>query len=163
MPRSDFLVVRTDPDLEKLAAKFRINRHDEIAAGVDKATKITAKHIRREAPVKTGKLRKSIRVHRVGKGQAGLRREISENVDPPYGLFQRQGVPARKINPILPVRKKALFWPGARHPVRAVYNHPGIKPNDYWLRGLQSAEPKVNQIADDVAKDIATDIIDTRI
>lgn len=31
---------------------------------------------------------------------------------------------------IRPRRKRALFWQGARHPVRAV-RHPGLKPQDF--------------------------------
>jgi len=38
---------------------------------------------------------------------------------------------------------KALFWPGANHPVRSV-QHPGTKPNDYMGRILAASQEEIN-------------------
>lgn len=41
---------------------------------------------------------------------------------------------------IRPVRARALYWPGAAHPVRQV-NHPGTRPYRWLRRSGQSAGP----------------------
>lgn len=41
--------------------------------------------------------------------------------------------------------KKALYWPGASHPVTHV-NHPGTKPNDYRNRAADAAIPRIKII-----------------
>lgn len=39
---------------------------------------------------------------------------------------------------------RALFWPGAAHPVRSV-NHPGYKGNPYLTDALDAAKPDIMQ------------------
>lgn len=41
---------------------------------------------------------------------------------------------------IVPLRKRALWWQGAAHPVRAV-SHPGTAPNDFPQRAVTRAKP----------------------
>lgn len=41
---------------------------------------------------------------------------------------------------IFPVSAKALFWPGARHPVRHVH-HPGTKANPFGERAVAAVLP----------------------
>jgi hypothetical protein len=48
-----------------------------------------------------------------------------------------------KPHVILPKNKKALYWPGAAHPVRRV-NHPGTKPNDFMGRIIDTAQPDID-------------------
>lgn len=38
---------------------------------------------------------------------------------------------------------KALYWPGAAHPVKSV-NHPGTKPNDFMGRIVAAAQADIN-------------------
>jgi hypothetical protein len=38
---------------------------------------------------------------------------------------------------------KALYWPGAAHPVKSV-NHPGTKPNDFMGRIVEAAQGEIN-------------------
>jgi hypothetical protein len=49
-----------------------------------------------------------------------------------------------KPHQIFPKDKKALYWPGAAHPVRMV-NHPGTKPNDFMGRIVQESQEEINQ------------------
>lgn len=44
---------------------------------------------------------------------------------------------------ILPKDKKALYWPGAAHPVSRV-NHPGSKANDFMGRILDTSQPEID-------------------
>jgi hypothetical protein len=44
---------------------------------------------------------------------------------------------------IYPKEKKALFWPGASHPVSKV-NHPGTKPNQFMERIVAESQGEIN-------------------
>jgi hypothetical protein len=85
----------------------------------------------RMAPVRTGRLRAGL-YHEVNRGQlrVGVR-----NV--PYWSAVEYGSGPHEIRP---VTAKALYWPGARHPVNRVW-HPGtpaqpfIRPALYKRRG----------------------------
>jgi len=48
-----------------------------------------------------------------------------------------------KPHVIVPKDKKALYWPGAAHPVKRV-NHPGSKPNQFMERILGAAQPDID-------------------
>jgi hypothetical protein len=49
-----------------------------------------------------------------------------------------------KPHTILPKDKKALWWPGAAHPVKSV-NHPGTKPNPFMERIVSESQEEINQ------------------
>jgi hypothetical protein len=48
-----------------------------------------------------------------------------------------------KPHTIVPKDKKALYWPGAAHPVRKV-NHPGTKPNQFMERIVSESQEEIN-------------------
>jgi len=48
-----------------------------------------------------------------------------------------------KPHVILPKNAKALFWPGAEHPVASV-NHPGTKPNPFMERIVAASQPEID-------------------
>ena len=48
-----------------------------------------------------------------------------------------------KPHTIVPKNAKALFWPGAAHPVRKV-NHPGTRPNAFMERIIAAAQPEID-------------------
>jgi len=49
-----------------------------------------------------------------------------------------------KPHVIEPKDKKALYWPGAAHPVKRV-NHPGTKANDFMGRIVAASEGEINE------------------
>jgi hypothetical protein len=55
---------------------------------------------------------------------------------------------------ILPKNKKALYWPGAEHPVRMV-KHPGTKPNQFMERIIGRAQPEINTVFGNALSKIA--------
>lgn len=56
-----------------------------------------------------------------------------------YAPYVEFGTPPHII---LPKTAKALYWPGAAHPVRKV-NHPGTKANQFMERIIQYAQPDI--------------------
>lgn len=128
----------TIPRLPELRAKYK-KFPAWIAAGLSTAIKISAWEITRavqqETPVKTGALKRSI-MPTFGH----LRAVIEPRAK--YAIFVHQGTGPHDIRPI---RKKALYWKGALHPVMVVH-HPGTKRNPFMERGLENVKPKVDEI-----------------
>lgn len=115
----------------------------EVFAGLSRAIS-TSVHIirplmRNEAPRgKSGQLRANIHARAVG-----LRGEVGPNLEvTPYAWFVHQGTSAYVIRPN---KKKALWWPGAKHPVKKV-NHPGIKANPFVERTFEAIKYPVQKI-----------------
>ena len=88
-----------------------------------------------EAPHVTGNLANTITTDRVSQVHAAA----------PYAPFLHggTGLYGPKRERIRPKHKKALFWPGARHPVASVK---GVKPNPFMDRGAAKAAPRVAEI-----------------
>jgi hypothetical protein len=57
-----------------------------------------------------------------------------------YAPFVEFGTRAHTI---LPREKKALYWPGASHPVRSV-KHPGTQPNQFMERIIASSQDDID-------------------
>lgn len=96
--------------------------------------------LRAAAPVRTGELRKSVRGERaVGSASATL---TFAAVD--YARFVIDGTAPHEIRPR---NKKALFWPGAEHPVGLVH-HPGTRANDFVARALVPLLPEIQAAMD---------------
>ena len=95
-------------------------------------------------PFDTGALRRSLDVYpsHVSPGVY----ESASNL--PYARAVHDGRPPITIRPR---RKKALYWPGARHPVRVV-RQPARRPNPYLRR---AAEITVNEGFDFVGRRLA--------
>ncbi|OLT26536.1 hypothetical protein BJF83_20845 [Nocardiopsis sp. CNR-923] len=76
---------------------------------------------RRYVGVRTGRLRSTIRVQ-----------DNRVTVGTRYWRYHHDGT---RPHTILPRNKKALYWPGARHPVARVH-HPGTKANPFLRKAL---------------------------
>ena len=112
---------------------------DELAKGIKTSVNFIRPIMRMEVPRgKTRKLSENIQAVAVGlEGRVGPNLEIT-----PYAWFVHQGT-----NPyiIRPKKKKALWWPGARHPVKMV-RHPGIRANPFVERAFGQIKRPVEQI-----------------
>lgn len=82
--------------------------------------------------VQTGRLRSSI-THDLRRDSIGLVARVGTNVS--YGAYVELGTTPHRI---VARNRRALFWRGARHPVRAV-NHPGTRPFPYLRPALVAA------------------------
>jgi hypothetical protein len=129
--------------LNELASKMTRNaaRFDKkLQEGINKAVLIIQNSIRKETPVRTGRLKRSVQAEILP-----LSGRVYTNLN--YAMYVHEGTGPYTI---YPKTKKALFWKGALHPVRKV-NHPGIKANPFFERGF------------DQSKDLAIDAISKKI
>ena len=101
------------------------------------------------APRKSGKLEAGLHKKQTSK----YRWEIREREK--YGYYQREGTGARTITPR---RKKALYWPGAEHPVAYVY-HPGNFANPYHWEAVRDAEGDIEAEAEGLGKLVIEEVI----
>lgn len=79
---------------------------------------------------------------------------VSVGTDRPYAAFHFTGTKPYRIEP---KNKKALAWPGAKHPVRGV-NHPGLPP-----RPFLPVHPHTGEIMPEAAerlRRVITDAVD---
>lgn len=83
-------------------------------------------------PVDTGRLRSSI-VHRID--GAGRVSGITVGTNVSYAADVEYGTAPHVITP---KNKRALYWPGAAHPVAKV-NHPGTRPRPFMRPALELA------------------------
>jgi len=98
----------------------RFNRQGPSPDGTPRPPLTSSTRQRKRHPkilTESGHLRGSIRYQLIGK------RRVSIGTNKVYAAIHQLGgkTPPRTI---LPIRKKALFWPGAAHPVKSV-QHPG--------------------------------------
>lgn len=93
-----------------------------------------------EAPVDRGFLKSKIGPPRVSVGGDGSLVELTSHAG--YSKAVHDGTRAHTI---YPSAKRALFWPGAEHPVRRV-NHPGTKANPYMKRALDKTVARLTRL-----------------
>lgn len=119
--------VRLDGLAEARAAFGKLGSPASLQKAV--AETVLAVHARavHAAPVDTGALRSSLRM-KVG----ALSGEVW--TDSPYGAHVEFGTAAHVITP---TSKRALWWPGAAHPVRMVH-HPGTRPQPFLLPAAEA-------------------------
>ncbi|MET9098300.1 HK97 gp10 family phage protein [Streptomyces antibioticus] len=106
---------------------------DDVARAVDRTRMDVQNEARRRAPVDTGRLRSSI-VSRTEGGGRQLGYVVGTNVQ--YAAAIEFG---RAAVDIFPKDKKALYWPGARHPVAKV--HQPARPARPFLRPAVELTP----------------------
>src|SRR3954470_5658671 len=123
--------------LDQLVAK--LNQAPQIAAPIlqralSAAQAVLAKNTTKGiVPWRTGFLTQSFRAELT----TGLLRWFPTASYAPYVEF------GTRPHTILPKDKKALYWPGAAHPVRRV-NHPGTKPNAFMERIIAASQPEID-------------------
>ena len=94
---------------------------------------------------KTGALQRSI-THRIDGAPIPAFAEVGllgggprTKAGQPYGPMHHDGTGPHVIRP---KAKRALFWPGARHPVRGVH-HPGTRANPFLTNALNASRSKI--------------------
>jgi len=119
----------------------------EVQQALNLATIKVQGEARKEAPVKTGNLRRMI-VFTV----EPFRGIVESKAE--YGVYVHEGT---KSHIIRPLKKKALYWKGAEHPVKIVH-HPGFKGNPFMERGAKNAESDVQKIFQKAVENITNQL-----
>lgn len=107
-----------------------------LTEAMTRSVLIVEGNTKREAPVKSGNLRRTI-TSRVEDG--GRRGVVGTNA--PYARPVHDG---SRPHIIQAKRAKALYWKGAKHPVRVVH-HPGNKPNPFMRRAADTSRGPVER------------------
>jgi len=124
--------------LKELKAAFKRSPgivRTQITKAIALSVALVNRQAKQEAPVKTGRLRAGIR-SKISPFQGMVESTVN------YGIFIHEGTSAHIIRP---VKKKALYWKGAAHPVKSV-QHPGTKANPFMKRGAERSEGQVQVI-----------------
>lgn len=118
---------------EQFASRFQPSAlRQELTTAMQRIVLQGEAYAKREAPVKRGTLRRSI-TSRVESG--GRRGVIGTNLS-----YARPVHDGSRAHVIRPRTKRALFWKGAKHPVRMV-RHPGTTANPFFARALTRLAP----------------------
>ncbi|NEB83969.1 HK97 gp10 family phage protein [Streptomyces anulatus] len=106
---------------------------DDVKRAVDRTRIDVQNEARRRAPVDTGRLRSSIVSRAEGSGR-NVGYLVGTNVN--YAAAVEYGTAPHVIKP---TNKKALYWPGARHPVAQV-NHPGTRAQPFMRPAIEMTD-----------------------
>jgi HK97 gp10 family phage protein len=132
--------VKFNRDMRQLALKLGENVTKAKRAGMLFLVETIEARAVKEAPVKTGDLADSITSEVNADGSQGIVRATSQ-----HARYVHEGTgiygPYKKEFSIVPKNKKALFWEGARHPVKKV-TQKGIHPNPFFKRSIKSIRPQ---------------------
>ena len=88
-------------------------------------------------PTKTGRMKNSV----VMRFEGGDSVRVGPTVN-----YAKYVVGGTAPHPIFPRQKRALFWPGANHPVKSV-QHPGTKANKYPTYTQHEMKIKIPRMA----------------
>lgn len=128
------LKVKIQPDIARLARKLKGDVQGARRAGMINLTAAIEARARKNAPVRTANLANTgtSQVHPDGsQGSVSFTAPYAEYVHQGTGLYG----PRKKL--IVPTEKKALYWPGAAHPIRAVR---GMKGRPFLMRAAEDAD-----------------------
>ena len=109
---------------------------------VKKVAKLVERTAAKKAPEKTTNLVDSITSEFSG---SGFHTEAKVKATARYAIFVHEGtgIYGPVGEPIRPKVKKALFWPGAEHPVKSVR---GMKPRPFLKEALEEEGPKLDRL-----------------
>jgi len=111
----------------------------KIETAIKSGALILQNEAKKKTPYRTGTLRRSIHIETLKKSGSDV--EVAVGTDVSYAKSVEFGSGPRIIRP---KTKKALFWPGAAHPVRLVH-HPGTKAHPYLRPALDDNKEKILQ------------------
>ena len=124
--------------MKKLKAAFRRSpmiASKEIQRAIATSVMLVNRNAKLETPVRTGTLRRGIK-SKISPFKGTIESTVA------YGVYVHEGTGPHIIRP---VNKKALFWKGAKHPVKVVH-HPGTKANPFMKRATEKSRGGVQRI-----------------
>lgn len=145
---SDFSITLDTATLTRFASvleKAPQQTITEVTKAVNDAAIAIRNKARSYAPHQHGTLQNSIHATPATVMANNVKATVGTNLD--YAPYQEYGTGIYGPNPhmieILPTNKKALYWPGAAHPVRRVLN-PGVKPKAYMQKAFDDGDKILN-------------------
>ena len=136
-----------DSEVQELVKKFP----GVVALGWKYVAEEFWGNIKREAPTDHGRLAGSFVLEQYNE----LSYHIKSGVEYAMAVYSGTGTrgdinlgASGKLIPIeiFPVRKKALYWPGADHPVKHVSMlHPGMRSNPYVDRAAETTRGRIDE------------------
>jgi hypothetical protein len=115
---------------------------EELKNLVNTAAFAVDREVKEAAPVITGNLQGATSIDNLSDYEKRI--FVDEGIAP-YAIYVIKGT---KPHDIYPVNAKALYWPGAEHPVKVVH-HPGTEANDYFSTGVENARPAIDAAIND--------------
>lgn len=128
------LKVNIQPDLARLARSLRGDIQGAKRAGMISLTAAVEARARKDAPVRTANLANTGTSQVNADGSQG-----TVTFTAPYAGYVHEGTGlfGPRKQKIVPSEKKALYWPGAAHPVRAVI---GMKGRPFLKRAAEDSD-----------------------
>jgi hypothetical protein len=135
---------------EKLRKKLRA-LGDALSGAIlaevsDEMALLAQREVQLKAPVDTGAYRGSIRTEEGPRTATSAESSVVTDAAQAFALEFGSGLHAergpKEKYPIEPDEKKALFWPGAAHPVFRVM-HPGIEAQPHFRPAIRDKGPKI--------------------
>lgn len=130
---------------------------NEISSAIKTSVNLVRPIMKKEAPhgkgsgnYTGGRLRENIYA-RFTKKQGFVGPDLNTT---PYAYFVHEGT---KPHTIRPRKKNALYWPGAKHPVKLV-RHPGTNPNKFIERTHNIVKPHVEKIFSNAMNNITRNL-----
>lgn len=125
---------KIQPEFARLARSLRGDVQGASRAGMINVAAAVEARARRNAPVRTSNLANTGTSRVSPDGTIG-----TVSFTAPYAghVHQGTGLYGPHKTKIVPKSKKALYWPGAAHPVRAVR---GIRANPFLLTAAEDAD-----------------------
>ena len=135
-----FISINMKPGAESLIKRLGGDIKGGVKAGMGHLLSRIESHAVKEAPTRTSNLLNSIASYLTDQGFGGVVKATA-----PYAIFVHDGTgvygPRKQKIVIRPGSAKALYWPGARHPVKKVVQK-GVKPNPFFERAIDKADPQ---------------------
>lgn len=115
---------------------------EELKNLVNTAAFAVDREVKEASPVITGNLQGATSIDNLSDYEKRI--FVDEGIAP-YAIYVIKGT---RPHDIYPVNAKALYWPGADHPVKVVH-HPGTEANDYFSTGVENARPEIDAAIND--------------
>ena len=115
---------------------------EELKNLVNTAAFAVDREVKEASPVITGNLQGATSIDNLSDYEKRI--FVDEGIAP-YAIYVIKGT---RPHDIYPVNAKALYWPGADHPVKVVH-HPGTEANDYFTTGVENARPAIDAAIND--------------
>jgi len=121
--------------LQRAVGEASKKLREEIKRAIGKSILVVEREAKTRTPVRTGRMRASY-VRDLHPMKAFLYPTVF------YAKYVHEGTKSYIIKPRF---KLALFWPGAKHPVKLVH-HPGIKARKFLEKAVLASIEKIKSI-----------------